>query len=184
MKDDSRRQPVACAVAPGDVVLSSLPPSPSLSRLVARRLLIPVTFLWHRPWRALVILALLALIGLGLGAAGLFLWTGHHLRAARQAVERGHNALAVRHLHACRRFRPDHPEALLLSARVARRGGAWTEAEEVLNRYWQRNGDDDALVLERLLLRATRGEVEAVQPLLQARIAQDGPLAPLAREAL
>src|SRR5438876_10765428 len=157
MKDESQRQPVACAVAPWDRVVPSLPPSPSPSRPVARRLLVPLLFVWHRPWRALVVLALLTLIGLGLGAAGLLLWTDHHLRAARQAVERGHNAIAVRHLHACRRFRPDHPEALLLSARVARRGGAWTEAEELLDRYWRRNGDDEALVPDRLLLRAPRG---------------------------
>src|SRR5207247_2544071 len=50
--------------------------------------------------------------------------------------------------------------------------------------YWQRQGDDDALVLERLLLRAAKGEVEAVRPQLQARIDQGGPAAPLAREAL
>src|SRR5262245_61711256 len=37
------------------------------------------------PGRFLAIVALLALIGLGLGVAGRYLWAGHHLRAARVA---------------------------------------------------------------------------------------------------
>jgi tetratricopeptide (TPR) repeat protein len=115
---------------------------------------------------------------------GLFFWFDYHLRAARRAVERDHNAAAVPHLQACLRHRPDHPEVLLLSARVARRSGAWTEAEELLDRYWRAHGDDDALALERLLFRATRGELESVQSSLQARIDRDDPSAPLAREAL
>src|SRR5262249_19703455 len=41
----------------------------------------------------------------------------------------------------------------------------------------------EGLVLERLLLQAARGGVDAV-PLLRARIEQDDPSAPLAREAL
>src|SRR5262249_17116715 len=48
----------------------------------------------------------------------------------------------------------------------------------------EQRGDDDALVQERLFLRATRGELEAVAPVLQALIDGDDPSAPLAREAL
>jgi tetratricopeptide (TPR) repeat protein len=130
------------------------------------------------------VLALLLLVGLALVVAGVFLWTDYHLRAARLAADRGHNAEAIDHLRRCRQLRPDQPEVLLLSARVARRSGAWNETETLLDRYWQLYGDDEALVLERLLFQATRGEVEAAQPLLQAHIAQNDPAAPLAREAL
>jgi tetratricopeptide (TPR) repeat protein len=132
----------------------------------------------------LVVLALLALIVLTTSASGVFLWSQHHLRAARRAVELGHNAAAMRHLMACSRVFSDDPEVLLLGARVARRGGAWTEAESLLDRYWRKRGDDDALVLERLLLRATRGEVDSAGPILQRMIDRDDPEAPLAREAL
>ncbi len=134
--------------------------------------------------RAAAVLALLALIGVISAGVAAFFWSDYHLSAARREIDRGHNAAGFAHLESCRRVRPDQPEVLLLSARLARRNGAWTESEELLDRYWRQRGDDDALVLERLLLRAARGEVESVQPLLEARIAQDDPSAPLAREAL
>jgi Tfp pilus assembly protein PilF len=81
-------------------------------------------------------------------------------------------------------MRPDDREVLILSARVARRGRSWSEAEAALDHYWELYGDEDALVLERLLLQAARGELESAGPLLRARIDQDDPAAPLAREAL
>jgi tetratricopeptide (TPR) repeat protein len=73
---------------------------------------------------------------------------------------------------------------LLLAARVARRTTDWAEADELLDHYWQLRGDDDDLVLERLLLRAAHGELEAARPGLQRHIDQDDAAAPLAREAL
>jgi predicted Zn-dependent protease len=147
-------------------------------------LLAPFRSLCRRPGRALGVLALLVLIGLAAGVAGLFLWFDHHLAAARRAVERRHNGPAIEHLRACRRLRPDHPEVLLLSARTARCSGAVDEAELLLDRSWQLYGDEEETVLERLLLRAARGELESTAPLLQGRIDRDDPAAPLAREAL
>ncbi|MFL5342815.1 MAG: tetratricopeptide repeat protein [Gemmataceae bacterium] len=132
----------------------------------------------------LALVALLALIGLATIVAGVFLWTDWQLRGARRAVALGHNAEAIRRLRVVRRFRPDEPDVLLLSARVARRSGGWNEAELLLDRYSQLHGDDDALTLERLLLKATRGELAAAGPLLQLRIDRHDPAAPLAREAL
>jgi tetratricopeptide (TPR) repeat protein len=139
---------------------------------------------WRRPGRTLAVLTLLALLVVTTAAAGLFLWSHSHLAAARREVERGHNAAATRHLQASRLLLADHPDGLLLAARIARRGGAWAEAEQLLNRYGQLRGDDDALVLERLLLRATRGELEAAAPILQQLIDKGDPAAALAREAL
>src|SRR2546421_349562 len=78
----------------------------------------------------------------------------------------------------------DQPEVLILSAGVARRSGAWNEAEVLLDRYSDLYGDDESLVLERLLLKSTRGELDTTEALLQARIDRDGPDAALAREAL
>jgi tetratricopeptide (TPR) repeat protein len=134
--------------------------------------------------RAVAVLALLGLIGLLTGAVALFFWSDYHLGAARREIERGHNAAALAHLNLCRMVRADHPEVLLLGARVARRTGAWVEAESLLDRYWRQRGDDDSLVLERLLLRAARGEVEAVAPLLEARITEGGHEVPRIRDAL
>jgi len=134
--------------------------------------------------RAVAVLALLALIGLAVGAVAAFFWSDYHLNAARREIDRGHNAAGIAHLKLCRMVRADHPDVLLLSARVARRTSGWTEAEELLDRYWRQRGDDEALVLERLLLRAARGEVDAVGPLLESRISQGGPSVPLVRDAL
>jgi tetratricopeptide (TPR) repeat protein len=149
-----------------------------------RLLLAPFALFRRRPLRALAALLLLMFIAGAVGLVGLFLWHAHHLRAARLAVELGHNSAAIEHLRLCRLFRPDDPEVLLLSARVARRGGAWDEAETLLDQYWHQRGVDDALVLERLLLAATRGEIESNQTILQRLIDRKDVSAPLAREAL
>ena len=81
-------------------------------------------------------------------------------------------------------MRPDDAEGLLLAARIARRQGAWNEAEALLDRRVELHGEDETSALERLMLRATRGEVEDVRPLLQLRIDEGGTTADLAREAL
>src|SRR3954469_2641286 len=184
MKEESSRQLVAQVAAPGKSLPSSAQAIPASAAGIGRRFSSAVLFVWRRRWRVLGVTFLLTLVGLIAGGAALLCWTDYHLRQARRAVEQGHNAVAARHLQACRRFRPDHPEALLLSAAVARRSGAWEQAEALLDRYWKLRGDDDALVCERLLLRATRGEVEEVQPLLEARIEREETSAPTAREAL
>ena len=157
---------------------------PPKRRRPIRILLAPLLFVKARPKRALAIFALVVLIAIMTGVSGLFLWVEHHLGAARRAVDRGHNSVAIQHLLSCRRFRPDHPEVLLLSARVARSSGAWDEAKVLLDRYWELQGDDEALVLERLLLRATQGEVEATRWLSKTHIDPNDSVAPRAREAV
>ena len=149
-----------------------------------RRLLTPARYARRRPLRALGLSALgLALVA-GVAAGGTCLWFRHHLHAAREAVDRGHNAEAIRHLVACRRVWSEDPAVLLLMARVARRAGQWDDAEKLLNDYWAGHGDDEELVFERLLLRAARGDLEAAGPPLAARIRAGGPDAGPAREAL
>lgn len=138
----------------------------------------------RRPSRALLALALLVAIAFG----ALFGWREAtfriHRQHARTEVERGHNAAAARHLEACRAIHPENAETLLLSARVCRRGGLWEDAGLFLDRYWQLHGDDEPLIFERLLLRATRGELETSAPLLLDKIEANGPNARAAREAL
>jgi predicted Zn-dependent protease len=111
-------------------------------------------------------------------------WFDHHLRAARTEVDRGHNAAAVRHLEKCRLIRADNREVLILSARVARRAGSWDETDFLLERYSAVHGEDERSVLERLLLRTSRGEIEETGPALVARIQAGAPEADLCREAL
>lgn len=162
------------------------PPVPPVTpgpgcRRVWRGLLAPARLAYRWPVRTAILFSLSSVL---IGAAAVWGWFGYHLRSARAEVDRGHNAAASAHLRACRWVRPDHPEVLLLAARVARRAGFWGEADAFLDRYWQRYGDDEGLVFERVLLRATRGDIEATAPILLARVREGGPASRTAREAL
>jgi tetratricopeptide (TPR) repeat protein len=138
----------------------------------------------RRPRRALALFGLIVVFV----AASLYTWREvafrSHLRTARTELARGHNSTAIAALRVCQAIHPNDDETLLLTADLARRAGSWEEAEEILDRYWQIHGDDDRLIFERLLLRATRGELETSAPLLIARIEANGPDARAAREAL
>jgi predicted Zn-dependent protease len=111
-------------------------------------------------------------------------WAWNHLRLARQEVERSHNSAAALHLRKVFAVHPNDREALILAARVARRSGAWDEADATLDRYWRRYGDEDQLVFERLLGRAARGGDPDTLKILRDRIRKGGPDARLAREAI
>jgi tetratricopeptide (TPR) repeat protein len=127
---------------------------------------------------------LVLVIAGAVGFIGLFFWAGSHLNAARAEVEKGHNARALPHLKACLWLWPKNPEALLLSARTARRSGAFEQADDDLNRYEAVRGKDDPdLILERVLLVAQRGDCDQVRPFCEARVRDDSPDAPLVLEA-
>jgi len=161
------------------------PPATAPSRRgLARFLFAPFRFVRNRPGSALALLAVSLLVFAVATVCVGYFWSEYHLAAARQAAEKGHNAEALRHLQSCRLVRADHPEVLFLGASIARRSGNWDESEALLDRYWKLRGDDEALILERLLLRATRGEIEGVRPALQKRIEEGGREGALAREAL
>lgn len=138
----------------------------------------------RRALRVLVLICAATAGALALAGGACRAWVNRHLERARTEVALGHNAAARPHLEVCLRARPDDPDALVLAARVARRGGARDEAELLLQRLEGLHGATDQLVLERLLLRAARGEVEAVEPQLLARAVAEGDDAELAREGL
>ena len=171
-------EPTIDAAAPPEVLPTA---APTRWRRAVAAALRPVRFARRRPVRAAALALLLAVLA---AAGGTYLWFHHHLRDAATAVDRGHNAVAARHLAACRRVWPDHPTVLLLAARVARRGGSWVEADAFLDRYSGQYGDDDPLAFERLQMRAARGDLEAAGPLLADRIARGDADAAAAREAV
>jgi tetratricopeptide (TPR) repeat protein len=184
--DLSVGQQVAGEVS-GTMTLRSDPTPPSPSRRTGRLFGTLRHFLGYPlrdPGRFLAIVALLALIGLGLGVVGRYLWAGHHLRAARVAVERYHHTEAEEHLRVCLRVWPNDPEVLLLAARTARRRGAYPQADRFLEGYRAVRGSDDDFVLEQLLLWAERGQVDAGRDFLRSRVREDHPTAPLIWEAL
>ncbi len=134
--------------------------------------------------RVLLVLFLLALTGVGGWLLTSPCLAEYHLYCARRAVQRYHNLTAEYHLRRCLALRPDQPRALLLAARVARRIGSFDGAEEALEKYQDLSGANEELVLERVLLRAARGEVDEVSAFCQVRVEADHPSAPLVREAV
>lgn len=173
-------------MTPAPETVKPPPPSAARSRVgrVLRGLAAPLRFARRRPRRAATLALRVLLPAAAAALVGTWLWFDSHLRLARREVERSHNAAATAHLRACRTIRPEQREVLILSARVARRAGSWDEAEAFLTHYWERYGDEGPLVLERLLQRATRGDLGTVAPQLMARVREGGPEARLAREAL
>lgn len=129
----------------------------------------------------LVSLAVLLLIMLAVSSRA---WLQWQATRARKELAKGHNAAAQRHLAKALAVFPNDSRLLLLSARVARRSGATDEASALLNQVELQVGHDEESVLERLLLRATMGEVEAVEQQLAARSNQGGAESELAREGL
>lgn len=175
----------------GQPAAATPPRCPALRQRVAAALLAPVRALAaqlrgvaRRPGRTVGVAALLGLIGVGVYLAGRQVWASAQLRAGRAALERHHYAEARRRLEACLRVRPDAPEVLLLSARAARRTQDFETADRRLDAYLRLRGEDDDLTVERALVRAERGEVDAVEPFCRALVARNHPATPLALEAL
>lgn len=176
------------ARASSPVPVATSPVRAALGRTIIRLLFVPLgrsyAALAHHPLRALVVLVLLAAIGTSVWLTGRHLWVEHHLRAARKAVASYHNLDATAHLEICLGQRPDHPESLLLAARTARRLKAFADAERYLDRYLRACGEDDELNIERILLRAEHGEVDAVLMFCRALIAREHSSSSLVLEAL
>src|SRR4051794_21911182 len=106
MQEQGSAQPATGAgppVSPPNTVPSASP-APRAGG-AARLFLAPVALVLARWRRALSVLALVALLGVAAFVFGRFLWAEYHLRAARRAVERGHNPVAIRHLRVCREVR-------------------------------------------------------------------------------
>ncbi len=167
--------------------LSPLPPpteTPNRHRGLAKAVLAWPRAILRHPLRSLTIAALVLLIGGGLSIAGVWLWASYHLRAGRAALEHYHTGEAVTHLHAALRVWPRDPETLLLAARAARRAGHFEVADQLLDRYQEQRKDDEGLALERICLRAERGEPDSVSNYCRTMAQQNDPAAPLLFEAL
>jgi tetratricopeptide (TPR) repeat protein len=138
----------------------------------------------RRPLRTLAVLALLAVIGLACVPVVLYGWALYHFRAGQADMARFHSVEAYHHLQSSLVAWPRDPDTLLLTARAARRSSAFDDAERYLEAYQAVRGQDDRWTLEEVLLRAERGDVDAVGGFCRARLDADDPSAPLILEAL
>jgi Tfp pilus assembly protein PilF len=165
--------------------LASLPPyRPKRgARFLGTVLAWPRAVLRH-PLRSLGIAVLLLVIATGIGIAGIWLWASYHLRAGRAAVQHYHTPEAVLHLQAALSIWPRDPETLLLAARAARRAASFNTADHFLDLYQELRKEDKDLTLERICLRAERGEPDSVAKYCQSLVEQNDADAPLVLEAL
>ena len=137
----------------------------------------------HRRWQfwAVVVVLGLAAVGLKWVSPNLRFW--YHLRAGRSELARYHNPQAIRHLQECLDFRSHDPGTLLLAARAARRARSYPECEQLLAKYQEARGLDEAVSLEQFLLAAERGVDRAAQQ-CWSRVEKRDPDTPLILEAL
>jgi tetratricopeptide (TPR) repeat protein len=124
----------------------------------------------RRRWVWLLLTASVLVVG------GLLAWEGWAFwqeRAARQAMAEEHFDEAQRHIDLALRVRQQSATTNLLAARIARLRGAYSEAEQHLNRCGQLSGMSEAVQLEWLLLRCQRGAVDELAPNLLTLLARN-----------
>jgi tetratricopeptide (TPR) repeat protein len=121
----------------------------------------------RRRWPWLALAAGLAVVGGFLAWEGWAAWEG---RAARRAADEEHLDEAQQHIDRALRARPKSAAELLLAARIARRRGAYAQAEQYLTRCAEANGMSGPLQLEWQLLRCQRGDVDELAPSLWALV--------------
>jgi tetratricopeptide (TPR) repeat protein len=161
--------------AAGALPPCALPPRRALTNWLAALI---------RP-RLLLLLAVLlpaAWFGGSLAVAQVRAW--HHLRSGRAALEAHHNREATEHLEACVELWPDEPEALLLAARAARRRNDFGRAKDYLDRCGSSPPHAEKAALERVLLKAARGEMDQVGEYCRVLLASGHPDSGLILEAL
>ncbi|HKI34911.1 MAG TPA: tetratricopeptide repeat protein [Gemmataceae bacterium] len=138
----------------------------------------------RRPGQALLGTASLALFAVAVA----LLWPParafYHARAAERAAERWEFDEARAHLAVCLEIWPDSASIHFQAARAARRAGKLDEAQEHLSRSQSLAGPSPRTDREWALLRAERGEVEAVEDYLKRTVGPEDPDAPLVLEAL
>ncbi len=137
-----------------------------------------------RQRKARLVVPVVALLVLLAGAGAAYLWSGHHLDAARRALERYDLDEAARHLDLCLGVRFRSPGVHLLAAQTARRRQDYDRAELHLAACVRLDGMSEAAGLERLLLTAEQGDLNDVERLLKGRTQPDDPQALLVLEAL
>jgi tetratricopeptide (TPR) repeat protein len=129
---------------------------------------------------------LLLVTVVGAVALGRYLPARQHLRQAEQAAGRFDFPLALAHVEASLELWPAGPDAYLLAARAARRGGNYPEAGRYLRACEKLQGaPSDVVLLERLLLEAEVGTMSgSTEHFLVSCVREDPKDAPLILEAL
>jgi len=134
--------------------------------------------------KALVLVLVLCLLGIGGYLAGAYYYAEHHLHAAEQAVARYDFDEAEEHLAVCLRLRPEDASLHFQMARVERRAGKYEPAAEHLEKCQNLEGINPQNALEWSLWRAQFGEIADVEGSLQELVDRGSPETPQILEAL
>jgi len=130
--------------------------------------------------------AVVLLVGLGFSgwtiAGQVQAW--RHLRAGREALEREDAEAARPHLAECVRTWPSNAEVRFLAAQAARRCGELDEARKQLRVAAELGWVEQAIDLERALLRVQQGELPAVEDFLSDCVKREHPNSDLILEIL
>jgi predicted Zn-dependent protease len=167
--------------------LVALSPPPDIAPARSHRLARLVRWLNHqrrRPGRLLGYGVLLVVVATAMGAIGVQAWAYLHLRAGRANLLRHHNAEALKHFESCRRFWPDDPTALLLSARASWRLHDFEQANLYLRDYQRAAGSTDDYTRESFLLMAAQGDTDKAEKYCRRLLDQNDPATAHILEAL
>ncbi len=135
--------------------------------------------------KAVVVVLLLALIGLGVWMVVSYGLAEYYLRQGNAAIERQRYPQALTAYETALRYRPGSARLYLLAGRTARRSGKIQIARQHLQRCRElQEGVNEEQQLEEYLLRAQTGEVDQVQRFVVPYLIHEGPLTPLVLEAM
>jgi tetratricopeptide (TPR) repeat protein len=142
---------------PGQAGAPEPPPGhgPEQGRFVYSSLLVP----WHDPWRMLLLLIVVPLVGVGGYFAYVNLRAEHNFRQAELARRQRDFAGARRYALANLAARPNGAREHFLLAQVARQTGAFDEAEDHLDECHRLEGATRRIAFERMLLQVQQGAI-------------------------
>lgn len=137
-----------------------------------------------RPGLLLRLAFLLLVLGVGIWIVARQAYGWHQLVAGKHDLQADHCRDALDHFRASLEIWPEDPTTLFLAARAARRVGDFEAAERYLTKCQASSSMAEPAAFERVLLRATRGEIDAVGGFCQVLLDQGHPDTPLILEAL
>jgi predicted Zn-dependent protease len=144
----------------------------------------------RNPGRTLPVLALLALIGAGVGLGVMQGWAAWQYHLAQQAYQQSAFAQSYRHYERVLKIWEGRPAVHLEAARAARRAQLLEQAQRHLDRCQDLNGGPRGITaelqLERFLLRAETGDLDTdrLEETLWRAVKAKEPETPLILEAL
>jgi Tfp pilus assembly protein PilF len=133
-------------------------------------------------WRGLAVASLVVAI-----VAWFAFWQAYALRhwsSGNQQLQADRSSQALEHFQAALRVWPGNGPTLLAAARAARRSGDFELADQYLRLCQDQPALSDQAALERVLLRASQGDVDSVADYCRILLHNDVPETPLILEAL